>query len=93
MWESILTEFPQDLLALKFAHDTYFYLGYSHQMRDSVARVLPFWKPSIPLYGYVHGMHSFGLEETNLYVEAEASARKVLLLGGGGEGGREGVSL
>ncbi|XP_005104787.1 tetratricopeptide repeat protein 38 [Aplysia californica] len=77
-WEDILTEFPNDVLALKFAHDTYFYLGYSAQIRDSIARVLPHWKPTMPLYGYIHGMHSFGLEETNLYPEAEAAARKAL---------------
>nr|XP_033809119.1 tetratricopeptide repeat protein 38 [Geotrypetes seraphini] len=47
-WEQILQDHPLDLLALKFAHDTYFYLGFSAQMRDSVARVLPYWNPSIP---------------------------------------------
>ena len=52
MWESILVEHPTDLLALKFAHDGYFFMGAQTQLRDSVARVLPFWKPHIPLYRY-----------------------------------------
>ncbi|BFZ11068.1 hypothetical protein BsWGS_14107 [Bradybaena similaris] len=78
VWEDILLEHPHDVLALKFAHDTYFYLGYSYQIRDSIARVLPHWKRTEPLYGYVLGMHSFGLEETNLYPEAETVARKAL---------------
>ncbi|CAL1541985.1 unnamed protein product [Lymnaea stagnalis] len=78
VWENILVEYPHDVLALKFAHDTYFYLGNSYQIRDSIARVLPHWKPTTPLYGYVLGMHSFGLEETNLYPEAETVARKAL---------------
>ncbi|XP_059154374.1 tetratricopeptide repeat protein 38-like [Physella acuta] len=78
VWEDILVEHPHDVLALKLAHDTYFYLGNSCQIRDSIARVLPQWKPAMPLYGYVVGMHSFGLEETNLYQEAEAAARKAL---------------
>ncbi|CAG5126771.1 unnamed protein product, partial [Candidula unifasciata] len=78
VWEDILLEHPHDILALKFAHDTYFYLGHSYQIRDSIARVLPYWKRTHPLYGYVLGMHSFGLEETNLYPEAETVARKAL---------------
>ena len=50
VWEEILVEHPTDLLALKFAHDGFFYLGAQTQMRDSVARVLPHWKPHMPLY-------------------------------------------
>jgi hypothetical protein len=77
-WENILTEHPTDIMALKFAHDTYFYLGYQSQMRDSVARVLPFWKSSQPLYNYLHGMHSFGLIQTNYFEEAKRAAYKSL---------------
>ncbi|XP_053382109.1 tetratricopeptide repeat protein 38-like isoform X1 [Mercenaria mercenaria] len=78
VWEDILMENPYDMLALKFAHDTYFYLGYSTPMRDSLGRVFPQWKDSMPLYGYLYGMYSFGLEETNLYAEAEKIAGKGL---------------
>lgn len=53
VWEDILMDYPTDMLALKFAHDCYYSLSYHHQMRDSIARVLPFWKSSMPLYGYV----------------------------------------
>jgi len=49
VWEQILQSHPTDLLALKFSHDTYFYLGYQIQMRDSVAQVFPFWTPEVPL--------------------------------------------
>uniref|UniRef100_A0A8C3MM10 Uncharacterized protein n=1 Tax=Geospiza parvula TaxID=87175 RepID=A0A8C3MM10_GEOPR len=49
LWEQILQSHPTDLLALKFSHDTYFYLGYQRQMRDSVARVYPFWTRDVPL--------------------------------------------
>uniref|UniRef100_A0A915PDM2 Tetratricopeptide repeat protein 38 n=1 Tax=Setaria digitata TaxID=48799 RepID=A0A915PDM2_9BILA len=38
-WEKVLNETPNDLLALKFAHDAYFYLGNKHAIRDSIARV------------------------------------------------------
>jgi len=44
-------ENPYDVLALKFAHDSYFYLGFSAPMRDSLGRVFPQWKGSEPLYG------------------------------------------
>lgn len=78
VWEGILLDNPKDMLALKFAHDSYFYLGLYPQMRDGIARVMPFWKSSMPLYGYLFGMHAFGLEETLLYDQAEKTARKGL---------------
>ena len=53
-WEDILSQHPTDVTALKFAHDSYFYLGYQDQMRDSIARVLPYWNETMPLYGYVY---------------------------------------
>lgn len=80
LWEDILIDNPTDMLALKFAHDTYFYLGYQRQLRDSIARVLPLWKPSMPLYSYLHGMLAFGLCETNLYDEARKAAEEALRL-------------
>ncbi|XP_020833092.1 tetratricopeptide repeat protein 38 isoform X1 [Phascolarctos cinereus] len=78
LWEQILQDYPTDMLALKFSHDTYFYLGYQPQMRDSVARIFPYWTPSIPLSSYVKGIYSFGLVETNLYNQAEQLAREAL---------------
>uniref|UniRef100_A0A3B3Q8P7 Tetratricopeptide repeat protein 38 n=1 Tax=Paramormyrops kingsleyae TaxID=1676925 RepID=A0A3B3Q8P7_9TELE len=83
LWEEILLEHPTDLLALKFAHDSYFYMGYQVQMRDSVARVLPHWKPSMPLYSYLKGLYSFGLLETRLYDQAEKVAKEGLALNPG----------
>lgn len=52
VWEDILLDHPTDMLALKFAHDAYFYMGAQTPMRDSVARVLPHWKPHMPLSRY-----------------------------------------
>ncbi|VDK79041.1 unnamed protein product [Litomosoides sigmodontis] len=79
-WEKILNETPNDLLALKFAHDGYFYLGDKRAIRDSVARVLPKWKPTTPCYSYLYGMYAFGLEECEQYHEAESYAKKGLEL-------------
>ncbi|NXY13922.1 TTC38 protein, partial [Atrichornis clamosus] len=80
LWEQILQSHPTDLLALKFSHDTYFYLGYQTQMRDSVARVYPFWTRDVPLSSYVKGYYSFGLVETNLFDRAEKVAREALAI-------------
>ena len=68
------------MLAIKFAHDCYFYLGKGEEMRDSIARVLPNWNSSIPLYSYLYGMISFGLGESNYFQEAEKMALKGLEL-------------
>ncbi|XP_031993863.1 tetratricopeptide repeat protein 38 [Hylobates moloch] len=78
LWEQILQDHPTDMLALKFSHDAYFYLGYQEQMRDSVARIYPFWTPDIPLSSYVKGIYSFGLMETNFYDQAEKLAKEAL---------------
>uniref|UniRef100_A0A672ZXM9 Tetratricopeptide repeat protein 38 n=1 Tax=Sphaeramia orbicularis TaxID=375764 RepID=A0A672ZXM9_9TELE len=80
VWEDILVDHPTDLLALKFAHDSYFYVGAQLPMRDSVARVLPYWKPHIPLSSYLKGMYSFGLLETRLYDQAEKIAMEGLAM-------------
>uniref|UniRef100_A0A8B9KDU1 Tetratricopeptide repeat domain 38 n=1 Tax=Astyanax mexicanus TaxID=7994 RepID=A0A8B9KDU1_ASTMX len=77
VWEDILVEHPTDMLALKFSHDGFFYLGEQVQMRDSVARVLPHWKPHMPLYSYLKGLYSFGLLETRFYDQAEKVAKEV----------------
>lgn len=78
VWEDILVDHPTDMLALKFAHDSYFYQGAQVAMRDSVARVLPYWKPHIPLYRYLNGMFSFGLMESRYYDQAEKVAMEGL---------------
>ncbi|KAH0616378.1 hypothetical protein JD844_027423, partial [Phrynosoma platyrhinos] len=79
-WDQILQNYPTDMLAVKFAHDTYFYLGNQTQMRDSVARVYPYWSPDIPLSSYIKGMYSFGLMETNFFDRAEKLAYEALAI-------------
>lgn len=78
VWEEILVDHPRDALALRFAHDAYFFLGASAIIRDSVARVLPAYDEKSPLTGFLLGMHAFGLEETGDYIRAEAAARNAL---------------
>lgn len=81
LWESVLIETPSDMMAIKFAHDSYFYTGLHAQMRDSLARVIPKWKQSQPLYSYLHGMHSFGLVQSGWFDQGLKAAEKSLSLG------------
>ena len=76
LWEQILIEHPTDILALKFNHSCYFYLGWSTEMHQSIARVLPFYKLSTPYYNYLYGMMAFGLAESNRFQQAKENALK-----------------
>ena len=80
LYGEILLDYPRDTLALQAAHLGDFYLGQSSMLRDRVAQVLPFWSEQVPGYGYVLGMHAFGLEETALYGQAEQTGRRALEL-------------
>jgi len=80
LYGRIVQEHPRDILALQIAHQTDFFLGESRMLRDRVAQVLPHWDEGVPGFGYVLGMHAFGLEQTNLYDRAEAAGRRALTL-------------
>ncbi len=73
-----LEYYPRDSLALQLAHVGDFFLGQSSLLRDRIAQVLPFWDASVPGYGYLLGMHAFGLEECAEYARAEESGRRAL---------------
>lgn len=78
--EKIITLYPNDLSALKMAQDTYFALGLSMQMRNSLAGSLNKIPATEPLKGYVHGMFAFALEESNMYDESQAQVLRALEL-------------
>jgi hypothetical protein len=77
-WDALLLDQPRDLLALSAAHLFDFFRGDARNLRARVARVLPEWPIDDPLQPYVQGMHAFGLEENNLYPQAEAAGREAL---------------
>ena len=79
-WGRASIEYPLDLLALQYAHLGDFSLGYSHMLRDRVARVLPHWNHSVPGYGFIQGMYAFGLEEAGEYKQAEERGREAVAL-------------
>ena len=76
--ESILNDYPRDMVALRVAHYLHFYAGTPEQMRDSVARSVKAWDNSMPFYGYLLGMYAFGLEESGQYPEAEAAGKQAI---------------
>ncbi len=71
---------PRDLLALQLAHLGDLALGHSFMLRDRVARSLKRWSAADKGYGYLLGMHAFGLEECNEYARAEALGRRAFEL-------------
>jgi hypothetical protein len=77
-WEALLLHEPRDALALQWAHLFDFYRGDAVQLRQRVARVLPEWSEADPLYPYALGQYAFGLEECQLYAQAEAAGRRAL---------------
>ncbi|SFC98023.1 hypothetical protein SAMN05216321_10994 [Cupriavidus sp. OV038] len=76
----IAIDYPRDILAVQVAHLGDFLLGQSSMLRDRIAQVLPHWDKHVPGYGYLLGMHAFGLEESNRYEDAEARGREAVAL-------------
>lgn len=76
----IAIEWPRDTLAIQTAHLGDFYLGQQAMLRDRLAQVLHAWDEGVPGYGWLLGMHAFGLEETGDYRRAEAAGRRAVEL-------------
>ena len=79
-WGRAAISWPRDLLALQYAHLGDFFLGYSHMLRDRIARALPHWNRGVPGYGFIEGMYAFGLEEAGDYEQAEERGREAVAL-------------
>ncbi len=77
-WEQALLLNPRDIVALRLCHDLAFFLGDCRNLRDTVGRVRREWDASVPGYGYILGMHSFGLEECGDYGRALDEGYKAL---------------
>lgn len=77
-WEALLLQHPRDALALQWAHLFDFYRGDATNLRQRVARVLPEWGADDALRPYLLGQYAFGLEECQLYAQAEETGRAAL---------------
>ena len=75
-----VVDHPRDLFALQLAHLVDLVLGQSEMLRDRIGRALGHWSRDDEGYGYVVGMHAFGLEECNEYARAEAAGRRAVEL-------------
>lgn len=78
LWDELLLEHPRDALALQWASQWDFYRGDAAGLRQRPARALPEWSESDPLFPYVLGLYAFGLEECNLYPQAEDVGRRAV---------------
>ena len=76
--DSLLAEYPRDLLALQIGHQGHFFAGDRDNLRGRVERALPAWSPDDSAYGFMLGMHSFGLKECGAYAAAEEAGRHAL---------------
>jgi len=76
--DRLLVDHPRDLLALQAGHLADFFHGDRENLRGRVARALPAWDPDVDGYGFVLGMHAFGLEECGDYGAAEEAGRTAL---------------
>ncbi len=80
IWDAVLLEHPRDALALQWSHLWDFYRGDAHGLRQRPARALPEWNETDPLFPYALALYAFGLEESNLYPQAEEAARRALAI-------------
>src|SRR6516164_8263461 len=86
LYGAILSDWPQDILALAVAHALDFHFGRRRVMRDRIAKVLLHWRVEMPGYGSVLAMYAFALEENGQYRRAEKIARRALALDPGHPG-------
>lgn len=79
-WESILIDYPVDILALRMHHYNSFWMGRARALVSAPASVLPSWSPDMPNHGNVLGMIAFGLEECGQYEAAERYGREAVAI-------------
>jgi hypothetical protein len=77
-WDELLLQHPCDALALQWAQLWDFYRGDAISLRLRPARALPAWDEGDPLHPHVLALYAFGLEECNLYPQAEEMGRRAL---------------
>jgi hypothetical protein len=77
-YNRIALEHPRDMLAVQVSHICNFLTGRATWLRDTVAAALPHYTRGEPSYGFLLGMHAFGLEECGEYARAEQAGMLAL---------------
>lgn len=77
-WESILSEWPLDLLAYRQLTGTLFWAGDKRRQLNAAAQLVGHWKEDTPGYGLFIGPLAFAMEEMGQYETAEKYARTAL---------------
>ncbi len=80
IWEAVLAEHPQDILAFRLHHFCAFWTGRADRMLAAVEGVMPHWHPEVPHWGAVLACRAFANEECGNYSVAELSARAAIAL-------------
>ncbi len=75
-FDTILTEHPHDLLALRLQHVNAIFFGRPDLLRSTITRTLGDWHDDIPGAGFVYGMACMGLEEVGEYERAERLGKR-----------------
>lgn len=75
LFDRILLDHPNDLVALQMGHLLDFYRGDARNLRDRVLRVMPAWDAKRPGHHALLGMLGFGLNECGDYARAETAGR------------------
>ncbi|MBT5684223.1 MAG: tetratricopeptide repeat protein [Gammaproteobacteria bacterium] len=78
VFDDIVLNYPKDMLALRMAHYLHFYGNGGRQMIESLQVALQHHEANDRYYGFLKGMHSFALEESGRYPEAEAAGLEAL---------------
>ena len=76
--EARVADHPNEFLCLKLANALRFMTGEPKSMRQTTSNALAHWDENDAGYGFVLGLHAFGLEETGSFAEAEAIGRQAV---------------
>jgi len=79
-YADILFDYPRDIIALQFGHQTDFLLGHVSSTRDRPAGMARHWSEADQDYSFILGMQAFGLEEAGHYPQAEDMALRCVSL-------------
>ncbi len=80
IWDKCLTKRPNDVMALKGSHESFFMVGALDDMLRSAKSALDAANPEGEAYHVAVGQYAFALEENGHYAEAEAYGRLGLSL-------------